>query len=401
MIIVMRKPPSMDQLRTCLLALAGLMAAQSLVGCVTEPVYDLAPGVHIDEVSAYQAVEHPLVVNGEEQVVDAPLIQQRTTLLRVFVSTDEAFDGGPVLALFTVGDETFEVAVDSLPAASERADLDTTVNLEVPADLVGPTLDWSVELLQVDAPGDNPDARYPATGVVSTIIEGRANVLSVTVIPFSYEADGSGRLPDLSSARLEEFRARVLSVYPVSEVRIELHEPVPISLALDPGVISWGGMTLRVAALREAEAPLDDVYYYGVVLPAETLEEYCGDTEFCIKGIGPINHDGPGGLGTPEGRVSAGLGYPDRILETAIHELGHSHGRYHAPCTGGTNDPPDPDPDYPRDDGFIETWGWDLDTGELKEPGVSSDLMGYCADRHVSAYTWNALHVRSAVNRDL
>ena len=399
MLLVMQKTSPLDLTRS--FALGGLLAAHTLVGCVTEQVHDLAAGVQIDEVAAYQAVERPLMVDGEEQASDVPLIQQRPTLLRVFVSTDDTYDGGPVLALFTVAGESFEVALDSLPAVSERADLDTTVNLEVPADLVGPTLDWSVELLQEGAPGDNLNARYPAEGVASTDIEGRANVLSVTVIPFSYEADGSGRLPDLSEERLEEFRARVMSVYPVSEVRLELHEPVPINLELDPGVISWGGMTLRVAALREAEAPLDDVYYYGVVLPAETMEEYCGDAEFCIKGIGPINHDGPGGLGTPDGRVSAGLGYPERILETAIHELGHSHGRYHAPCTGGANAPPDPDPDYPRDDGFIETWGWDLSTGELKEPGVSSDLMGYCPDRHVSAYSWEALHVRSAVNRNL
>ncbi len=401
MLTVMSITPCSPPARPRSLALVGLLAAHSLIGCVPSPAYDLAPGVHIDEVAAYQAVERPLVVDGEEQVSDVPLIQQRTTLLRVFVSTDDAFDGGPVLALFTVGGETFEVALDSLPPASERADLDSTVNLEVPAHLVGPTMDWSVELLQEDAPGDNLDARYPAQGVASTLIDGRANVLSVVVVPFSYEADGSSRLPDLSPDRLEEFRARVMSVYPVSEVRIELHEPVPISLALDPGVISWGGMTLRVATLRDAEAPLDDVYYYGVVLPAETREEYCGDAQFCINGIGPVNRDGPGGLGTPEGRVAAGVGFPDRIFETAIHELGHSHGRDHAPCTGGANDPPDPDLDYPRDDGLIESWGWDSSTGELKEPGVSSDLMGYCPDRHISAYNWKALHVRSAVNRDL
>ncbi|MCO4769167.1 MAG: hypothetical protein KDA24_04000 [Deltaproteobacteria bacterium] len=397
----MQKTPCVLPARLRCFALVGLLASHALVSCATEPVYDLAAGVHIDEVAAYQAIERPLVVDGEEQVSDVPLIQKRTTLLRVFVSTDEAFDGGPVLALFTVGGETFEVALDSLPAMSQRADLESTVNLEVPADLVGPTLEWSVQLLQEDAPGDNLDARHPAEGVASTTIEGRANVLSVVLVPFSYEADGSGRLPDLSPGRVDEFTTLLMSLYPVSEVRVEVHEPVALDSALEPAGASWGGMLLRLGALRESEAPLDDVYYHGIILPAETREEHCGDAERCLNGLAAPNGGGPGGLGSPEGRISIGVGFPDRIFDIAIHELGHTHGRDHTPCSDRGYPPSDLDTDYPREDGMIDAWGWDLVTGELRAPGLSSDLMGYCPDRYISAYTWKALHVRSAVNRSL
>ena len=367
-------------------------------GCVgLEPTLDLAAGVHIDEVAAYQAVERTLVVDGEDVISDVPFVEQRTTLLRVFVTTDGDYDRGPVTALFTVGGEPFEVELDRLPEASDRGDIDSTVNLEVPADLVGPTLDWSVELLQVDGPGANLDARHPAQGVVSTNIEGRANVLRMTLVPYSYEADGSGRMPDTSETMLDELRDRILSVYPVSDVQIDVHEPVPLTTDIGPEYASWLGMTLRVAALRALEAPTDDVYYYGLVNPAETRDEFCSGSSFCIGGIAPVNPDGPDGLGTPTQRIGAGLGYPERLADIAIHELGHAHGRYHAPCTGG-NEPPDPDLDYPRDDGMIEEWGWNLITGELHPPGECSDFMGYCGDKHVSAYTWRALHQRSAVN---
>ncbi len=377
--------------------LLGAALVQVFAGCVGVPTLDLAAGVHIDEIAAYQAVERTLVVDGEDVVSDVPFVEQRTTLLRVFVTADDDYDAGPVTALFTVGGEPFEVDLDALPQAEDRGDLDSTVNLEVPGDLVGPTLDWSVELLQLDGPGLNLDARHPAEGLVSTPIEGRPNVLRLTLVPYSYEADGSGRLPDTSQTVLDGLRDRIFSVYPVSDVQIDVHEPIALTTDIGPEYASWLGMTLRVATLRDLESPTDDVYYYGLVNPADTREEFCADSSFCIGGIAPVNPDGPDGLGSAANRIAAGLGYSERLADIAIHELGHAHGRYHAPCTGG-NTPPDPDLEYPRDDGMIEEWGWNVVTGELHAPGECSDFMGYCGDKHVSAYTWRALHHRSAVN---
>jgi len=368
------------------------LSSVALAGCVGAlDTHDLAAGVSIDEVAAYQAVERVLYGEGED--ADVPLVEQKPTLLRVFVSTDDAYDGGPVTAVFTVGDEVFEVDVPALAPVSDRADLDSTINLEVPPELVGATLDWSVELLQADGAGDNPSASVSQ----SEVVDAAANVLRMVLVPYRYDADGSGREPDTSPERIEELRSRILATYPVSDVQIDLHDPVSIGTEVGPEYGSWLGMTLRIAALRAEEAPDDDVYYYGLVNPADTNAAFCAGADGCIGGIAPLNTDGPEGVGTPAMRVGAGLGFPQSVADIAIHELGHAHGRAHAPCTGNAA-PDDTDPDYPRDDGRIEVWGWDASTGALREPGVASDFMGYCADKHVSAYTWRALHERSVIN---
>jgi hypothetical protein len=82
-----------------------------------------------------------------------------------------------------------------------------------------------------------------------------------------------------------------------------------------------------------------------------------------------------------------------------VHELGHAHGRGHAPCVqgGGIEGV---DQAYPDKTGSIMEWGWDSRVNKLLSPMMYKDVMGYCSPNWISPYTYNALATRSlAVNK--
>ena len=88
------------------------------------------------------------------------------------------------------------------------------------------------------------------------------------------------------------------------------------------------------------DRPQDDVYYFGLVAPADTHAKYCGDG---------LHHRGLADAKVAQQRQSGqrGPGVPGPItIEALLHELGHAHGRAHAPC--GRPDRPDPAFPIPR-----------------------------------------------------
>jgi hypothetical protein len=134
--------------------------------------------------------------------------------------------------------------------------------------------------------------------------------------------------------------------------------------------------------LRDERGARDAEYYYGAVAPSESLEQHCESG--CTVGVGLVPLQ-PGGLFGVS--VAAGLGYAgEDAAETMIHEIGHSHGRLHAPCGAD-----DPDPEYPYPDGSIGVWGYDLFEDVLLSPTGAFDFMGYCLPYWVSDYTYAGL----------
>ena len=105
-------------------------------------------------------------------------------------------------------------------------------------------------------------------------------------------------------------------------------------------------------------------------------------------------NDEPADIGNPQLRIAIGVGFESRAADVAAHELGHSHGRGHAPCGPGGSLPDGIDPAYPYDDGVIGVHGHDFYEDELLDPSESTDIMGYCDDQWVSDYQYRALHER-------
>jgi len=350
-----------------------------------------ADGIAITEVAAYQGVKRTLSVDGEAVDSDVPLIEGRDALIRVFYSDDD-YGGSEVIGRLHIGDETIEVT-GVLDGPSEDDDLGSTVNFDVPGDLVRHPLEWSVELLAEDE--DNSAA---VQAPLTTDIEGERNVLRVIIAPFSYEFDGSGRLPDLSDGQIQRFRDTLFALYPVSDVDIQVRDPQPWANRISPDGSDWFGLGFALLGYRDADGADDATYYYGMFNPAETLPAYCG-IQGCLLGVTLLNNDPPS-TGSVTLRLALGVGFTEGAPLVAAHELGHSHGRNHAPCAPG-NQIDGVDPGFPTNDGTIGVWGYDLTSGELKDPDDATDLMGYCDDQHVSAYTYTALHNRGQnVNAD-
>jgi hypothetical protein len=76
------------------------------------------------------------------------------------------------------------------------------------------------------------------------------------------------------------------------------------------------------------------------------------------------------------------------------HELGHAHGRFHAPCNVQ-----DPDARYPYPGANIGVWGYDNRSSTFLPP-TSKDMMSYCPEPRWSAwisdYTYQAILERAA-----
>jgi hypothetical protein len=79
---------------------------------------------------------------------------------------------------------------------------------------------------------------------------------------------------------------------------------------------------------------------------------------------------------------------------TFVHEIGHAHGRSHAPCTPPGVTLRGVDPGYPYAQGVTGIWGNDLTASVLKDPAGHHDLMSYCPPYWVSDYTFKGLFDR-------
>lgn len=361
---------------------AGGYTSQPLVG---------APGVKISEVAIYQGVKRVLAVGGVQQPSIVPLVAGRRALVRVFYIADNAAAGTAVKGRLQLEGQP-PIEVDAmLAAASSEANLTSTINFELDPSLVGSTFNYAVSIL-ANAATDNPDAHHPPPGTLeSHVVDGAQNTFRVVLVPFQYNADGSGRLPDTSPAAVELYRNTLLQLYPVSDVEISVRAPVPWNDTISPFGQGWQAVMEATYVLRLQDGVSPDVYYYSIFNPAPTLNQFCA--QGCLLGVTGLNNQ-PLDVGEPELRWAVGLGYPQTGFDTCAHELGHSHGRGHVDCGPGV-DPQSIDPGYPHSPNSIGTWGWDVVSGQLIDPSQYSDLMGYCNPTWISDHNYRLIFDRA------
>lgn len=356
------------------------------------PPFSLADGVTLSKIEVFQGLLRPFMTDGELDDSAIPLVEGRDALVRLYVDLDEGLDERELLVRFTFDQgedeeptvfET-EVTADDTPGTFEA--IDSTVNVTIPGDqLVGEAV--RVELLMPTplTTGLNGGAAFPAPGEEPAALDLHGSgVLKVVAIPVQYNADGSGRLPDTSEAQMARFRDLLLAQYPATDVEVRVDAPHPIDFPVSGGQ----GLSMlldEIQALRDLRQAANDEYFYGFVAPADSFGEYCQGG--CTTGLSLLAPD-PNAWGL---RASVGVGFPgDGSLETAVHEIGHAHGREHAPCGGAGN----PDPNFPHAMGAIGTWGLDPTgaDGMVLIPPEASDFMGYCpAPNWVSDYNFLAL----------
>ncbi|MEZ4312273.1 MAG: M66 family metalloprotease [Polyangiaceae bacterium] len=330
--------------------------------------YQDVQGVTISQIALYQGVKRPIMENGQASSSTVPIVANREGTLRVFMATDAGFDGQPVVArLFLNGSETAIEQTVSINGNPQEATLGSTLNLKLAGTDIPVGFSFRLELsrLTTEMLPANPGARWPASGFAQTGAKSAGNQLKITLVPIAYGADGSNRLPDTSAAQIEAYRKLFYGMYPVPEVQITVREPVQWNNTVSAGGSGWDSLLSSIGSLRSNDKAAFDVYYYGIFSPASSAQAYCSGG--CVAGLGNI-----GGVNDAYSRAAIGLGFPgDIATETAVHEIGHTHGRYHAPCGGAQGT----DPNFPYSGAKIGAWGFDINSQKLYSPSSTVDLL--------------------------
>ncbi len=366
----------------------------------TKPQTQLVTGLDITAVAFYQSIKIPLMEDGQE-VTERPVdvVQGRDAMVRIFVAPQEEWESRDVRARVDFESEladTSPLEIEKfISGTSDEGSLDTTLNIHIPGEYLAGDLGLSVSLWEINGdvgemPGNASKSKWPAEGVVKLDGKATGGPLRLVLIPVKYNADDSGRLPDISDAQINLYKNAFYVNYPVDEVEITVGEELEWNQNVGAMGIGWDQLLNKIQKLRAERGADKKEYYYGIFAPAKTMMGYCGMG--CVAGLSNLA-PGPAAAWA---RASIGLGFTGaESANTMIHEVGHAHGREHAPC--GLGGQPS-DPKYPHKGGIIGVWGYDLGAKKLKVETVK-DFMSYCKPIWVSDYTYNALFNRiKAVN---
>jgi len=383
-----------------------LLVLATLVGCPTEPPQEdptpeavqgagsLAEGLSIRRIALNQAVEVTLVDHGEQVALDVPATAGRNGLIRVYLDLEDDFEPRTLFGEIRIvgadgSDVTYEVE-EFIEGNSLREDLRTTVDFSPRPEEFAPGMKISIALREVGGDRDTGPvtSRWPEDGEPTEIeVSDWGGVLRVAIIPVRVTADGSNRLPDTSPAQLEVLESWLQRIYPVSSVELTVEPEFVTDIAFDGQSEPMSDLLEDISELRrERDIPFD-TYAYGMLQPAETFADYCGNG--CTTGIAyRVRNPNTHWL-----RSGVGIGYSgDRSARTMVHEVGHQHDRGHAPC----GNPSNIDADYPYPNASLGSWGFDWFDGVLVDPNEASDFMAYCNPIWVSDYQFAALWRRLA-----
>lgn len=354
----------------------------------------LAPAkVSISEVAIYQAVKISLAADGARVVErGAPALAGRKALIRVILTPTEGFAAGSIAGELTIKskDGTTKVLKDStsVTRASSDAIAGSTLNFEVAAEdlTLGASYAVSVKDDNESAASQIP-VRYPADkAAFDDLALQSTGKVKVVVVPVRFDADSSQRLPDVTTEQLAQYKKTMMSLYPASDVEVSARaEPLVWGRAISANGSGWSEILDAVTGLRRRDGADDQTYYYGTFAPSSTFERYCRSG--CVTGLSGLVSDASDAFL----RASVGLGFTgEDSANTMAHEIGHAHGREHAPCGGAGG----PDRKFPYKQGGIGVWGYDINTKTFYSPTTGKDMMGYCEPAWISDYTYSALFDR-------
>ncbi len=362
-------------------------SAGSADGCTSDPAVNLT----LKQIAVYQSVKIPVMQDGAEVAAasrKAAVVQGHDTMFRVFVTLGSGWTARQLSARLNLtpagGQAAQYYSKKTISASSVDSDLTTSFQIFVPASAMAASLTYSVELVECTTQSGTAGAtRFPTSGDIDLSVKSTGG-LKIKVIPLQVGTF----LPDTSATALAGYLDYMRAMYPINDVSISVGDTLTTTSPVD-----WSGMLDQLRAKRSTDKPTADVYYFGLVKPADTLRTYCQSS--CTTGIGYVVSSATG-TSAGSSRAAVGIGFADSSSrETMAHEIGHNHGREHAPCSvSGTTDA-----NYPYAGGLIGSWGYDARTQKLFDPAKISDIMGYCNNKWISDYTYSALTTRvAAVN---
>lgn len=356
------------------------------------PPAPLVTGLTVKDVAVYQGVKVLVVKDGKwVSTRNAPVVAARPALVRVFVTPDPSWEAKSVTAeLRLVSGTTKHPLIKdtkSISIASKDEDTKSTFNFEVPADLLTKDVTFSVALTSADGAAAQiaSPARFPQDGTQKGLSVEVSGAVKIMLVPIKYDYDGSGRTPDVTAKQVELYRQTFMALYPASEVVVTVRAPYSWKTQISGNGTGFSSVLRTMTELRQQERPAADVYYYGLLAPTASMSSFCQSG--CVTGLSTVVSN----PSTSYLRASVGVGFPGQSsANTMAHEVGHAHGREHAPC-GGANGV---DPDFPYAGAQLGVWGYNILTKAFISPTKGRDMMGYCPNEWVSDYTYSALFDR-------
>jgi hypothetical protein len=347
-----------------------------------------ALGITLSQIAVYQSVKIGVMAAGAEIATTkraTDVVSGRATLFRLSVTLDAGFAPRQLSGRVTLSNGatiTQYFGTQMVSKNSVDTDPTSTFQVYVPPEQITADTHYSAELVEcATGSGNAGTTRFPATGDIPLGARHTGGV-KVTIVPLST----NNRLPDTSDTALTVYKEQLIAMYPIDSVQFTVAPQMSITYPVD-----WETALDQVRSRRKTDSPPDDMYYFGLVKAQDTFTQFCGNG--CTTGIGYV-----AAANAPSFRAAMGVGFADReSAQTMAHELGHNHGRDHAPCVPNGGTISGVDPNYPFPDGRTGVIGYDARTKALLSADKGTDLMGYCSNVWLSEYTYGGITDRVAL----
>ncbi len=323
------------------------------------------------------AIERFEIVQGVQDINNnLPLVADRSTLVRVFISCNAA-QQLPNVRVRLEGSHDGQILADasltSQPGtvypSGNRGDLTTSFNFTLPASwLAAGELTISAT---VDADNSIAEANEYNNTSSANLTFNVVPPLRITIIPIIYTHTPNGVTYAAPTDTISEVLKRL---YPVPSVQVTMRAPLAFTGDLNTAG-SWMNLLGQVDALRALDGAPSDEVYYGLIPSAWFTGGY--------SGLGYVGFRDSIGL-----QLDSSIWGQDAGAYTAAHEIGHNLGMQHAPGCSAAG----VDPDWPwPDDGHIREFGLDITQMQIKPPTSYYDIMSYCSPHWISPYTYSRL----------
>jgi hypothetical protein len=356
--------------------------------------------LEITAIEVSQSVVQPVYLDGEvvnPATYGVPLVPHRHMWVRALWDPPLEWTPRPLIARLHIEfPDGTEVVYDDRETASGHppvvqgksspTDMLSSFYWRLDPEDVVPGIRYSVSVIEAEPVPDIPvstgKTRWPREENTALPVQSAPSVLRLSLVGVRYDVPGcstdTSMLPD---DELEAIRSgfEVWNAVGTNRVEIDTSLSIDITTPTDPFTL------LEIVGPIRAQYPeLVDAFFY-------ILLDDCQPFPNGVLGVAPVNSDPPV-LGEATMRYGAGLWNPNDVREsvnTAIHEIGHSQGAFHAPCGGADG----PDPAYPHPEATLGARGLDPLTAQFYDPSAYKDFMSYCRPYWVSDYRFSKNYV--------
>ncbi|MEO7092805.1 MAG: hypothetical protein ABI175_06110, partial [Polyangiales bacterium] len=229
-----------------------------------DPDLPLARGVTISEIAFFQAVKIDLEKGGARVAKrNADVVAGREGLLRVYVTGATGELVGKLKLTSGAGAPTVITTHWTSSGTPSDGALASTLNFEVPSDVLTTSTTWMVSLHTSAAPGagTTDGAMYPAAGTPEALgARDTGPALKITIVPVK---DASGRLPDVGAAQLEEYRRSAYAMYPARKVEISVRAPYDWGGRIGASSNNFNELLDSIINLHISNKTPHNIYYYN------------------------------------------------------------------------------------------------------------------------------------------